>query len=477
MEIIFYTFEKRPNSTKQPMPSEGIIMPCTLKDEVSFMNPVIRVDTKSLVSGEFSPALYNYAQIPYWQRFYYITDWQYLNGCWECSLSVDVLASFKYEIGDTDSYIIRSATDYNGDIADAFYPVTTKTSIQKIQISSEIYHTSLPSGCYVIGIINNAGNETRVGAVTYYALTANQMKAFMNYIFSNQLHDQMNIYEIGEGLWKSLFNPMQYIVSCVWFPFPANTFGTETANVKIGYWNSTASGTVVRYIVTDPVGFKSTLPIPLHPQSNRGNYLNFAPYTRATAYYPPFGEIPVDTSFMQYGDNNYLWGTMHIDYINGLANCYFAITNGYDRASADPEKYFTMRSSQIGVPIQLSQVMKDYIGTLQGEASAVASFATGNIAGVFSGIADGLKASMPKVSSNGANGSFIEIVEPPYLIVEHRRIVDENRSEFGRPLCSTRKINTLSGYVKCGEADHKFMGTKQENEQINTYLQSGFFYE
>lgn len=477
MTVIFYTYSKRPNSTAQPLPSEGKIINCTLKDEVSFTNPVLVVDTSALVVGEFSPSAYNYVQIPYWQRFYYITDWQYVNGYWECELAVDVLASFKYEIGDTESYIVRAASDFNGDIIDSFYPVTTKTSIQKIGISSEIYHTALPSGCYVLGVMNNSGNSTRVGAVTYYALTANQMIAFMNYIFSDQLYNQINVYEIGEGLWKSLFNPMQYIVSCVWFPFAANTFGTETANVKIGYWNSTASGTVVRYIVTDPVGFKSYLPIPKHPQSSRGNYLNFAPFTRVTAYYPPFGEIPVDTSFMQYGDNNYLWGTMHIDYINGLADCYFAITNGYDPATADPEKYFTMRSSQIGVPIQIAQVMKDYVATLQSEGNAVGSLLKGDISGVFTGVGDALKASMPKVSSLGANGSFVEIVEPPYLIVEHKRIADENRAEFGRPLCSNRKINTLSGYIKCGEADHAFNCTKAENEQINNFLKNGFFYE
>ena len=81
------------------------------------------------------------------------------------------------------------------------------------------------------------------------------------------------------------------------------------------------------------------------------------------------------------------------------------------------------------------------------------------------------------VSSMGANGSLIEIITPPYLIVEHYQVVDENLAEFGRPLCNTRTISTLSGYIQCGEDDLSFSGTKSENEEINRNLKEGFFYE
>lgn len=476
MTVILYSYSKRKNSTATPLPSTGKMVDCVLKDEISFINPVLRFDTSALLSGEFSPTAFNYVQIPYWQRFYFISDWRYLNGCWECSLNVDVLASFKDVIGDTESYIVRASSAYDGSIIDSFYPATTNVSIQKIQISSEIYHKSIPSGCYVIGIINN-DTTLKVGAVTYYALNANQLSQLMAYLFSGSIYSASNIYEVGEGLFKSMFDPFQYIVSCVWFPFSANSMGTESKPIKVGYWDTGISGTVVRYVVTDPVGFKTALPIPTHPQANRGEYMNHAPYTRLTAYYPPFGEIPVDTTFIQYGSNNYLYGKMYIDYINGLANCYFSITNGYDPATADPYKYFTMRTSQIGVPIQLSQVMSDYTGMLSGIGGAVGSAITGSLGKAFTNIQSAIESAMPKVSSLGANGSFIEITEPPYLIVEHFRVVEENIAEFGRPLCATRKINTLSGYVKCGVADHSFNCTDQENSMINSFMQDGFYYE
>ena len=78
---------------------------------------------------------------------------------------------------------------------------------------------------------------------------------------------------------------------------------------------------------------------------------------------------------------------------------------------------------------------------------------------------------------SGANGSFIECLQAPQLISEFLPIVNENRSEYGRPLCDIRTINTLSGYIKCGENDLSFNATKTESEEINRYLSEGFFYE
>ena len=473
MQARLFKVTKKPNSTWEPVITNGKLIDVQLKDETSFLNPVLIIG-KNPLSGVFTPSAFNYILIPYWERYYYITDWTYINGAWECTCVVDVLASFKYNIGDTTAYVVRSSSAFDGDIIDSFYPATTKANITKIGISSEIYHTALPSGCYILGCISNDTNN-KIGSVTYYALSASEIASVLSYLFSSNIYNNSNIAEIGEGLYKSLFDPFQYIVSCMWFPFPASAVGDTTGTVKVGYWSTGITGTLARYVVKE-IGFKSNLPIPLHPQSSRGEYLNHSPYTRITAYYPPFGEIPVDTLHMQYGNNNYFYGKMYVDFITGVADCYFSITNGYGDY-ADPYKYFTMRTAQIGVPIQISQVMTDYVSSLAGGIGAVSSGFSGSISGIFTGLANAIQSAMPKVSSLGANGSLVEIATPPYLIIEHYRLISENNSEFGRPLCANKKINTLSGYVKCGEADHAFPCSKTESDMINNYMRDGFYYE
>ena len=153
MQVFLFDINKKVNSTKQPLPSEGQTFSCELKEETSFLTPTLKFAPNTLTSGLFSPSAYNYAMIPYWQRYYYITDWTYKNGIWEASLSVDVLASFKTEIGETTTYIIRSASQYNGDILDTFYPATTVCGTTKQQFAYDfIYQTSISEGCFVVGI-------------------------------------------------------------------------------------------------------------------------------------------------------------------------------------------------------------------------------------------------------------------------------------------------------------------------------------
>ena len=471
MNAIFYSFTKRPNSTKQPNPADGKNITCQLKEETSFLNPTLIIG-KDNVSGVFSPALWNYVSIPYWQRYYYITDWQYLNGVWECQCQVDPLASFKAAIGNTSAYVIRSDNQYNGTLQDSFYPASTNISISRVPVASAWYNVAPSGGTYIIGIINYQQNY-RVGAVTYYALSPNALGGLLNYLFTDNIFNASSISEIGEGLYKSIFNPFQYIVSCMWFPFDVQAFhnmSTPQTEIKVGYWDTGIKGDVV-----DRLAEKTfvTATIPDHPQISRGSYLNYAPFSRLTLYIPPFGSIPLDTNFRNIG--NYLYSAVLIDHITG--QCTIRVSISPSSNNLNEFNIMCEKSSMIGVPIQLSQLMPDYVNSLNSLGGAMGSALTGNIIGALSGIMSSVDSQMPKVSTNGANGSFIETIQYPQLICEFIRIADENRAEFGRPLCATRTLNNIPGYIQCGEDDHAFSGTASENEQINQYLKNGFFYE
>ena len=469
MQIYLYKFNKRPNSTAQPLPSAGKAFTVQIKDECSFITPVLRFTPDNLVSGVFSPVAYNYAQIAYWQRFYYITDWQYINGSWEATLSVDVLASFKAEIGTTSAYVVRAAGASDGSIIDNFYPAKTNVNITRVSAASSWYAVSPTGGTFVIGVIS--GKQLgRVGAVVYYALTSAELTSLMNYLFSNNIFNASNISEIGEGLFKSLFNPSEYIVSCMWFPFANTVFGSSTDEIKIGYYFTGVTAVIVSALAEKTY---ITATIPNHPQISRGSFLNHAPFTRLTLYVPPFGSIPLDTNFMELG--NYLYSPVVIDHITGVATLRVSICA--DSSHLDESQVLTERSAMLGVPIQISQVMPDYMGTLASIGQATASTLSGNISGAITGVVSAINSQMPKVSSLGANGSFIECIESPLLIAEHLQLADEDNTEYGRPLCKIKTISTLSGYIQCGEDDHSFSATKKETDEINRYMKSGFFYE
>ena len=477
MQVVLYKFTKRQNSTKEPSPNDAtktVINNVNLKEETSFLFPTM-IFTRNIITG-FNPVMFNYASIAVWQRYYFIKDWRYCNGVWECDLEVDVLASFKEEVGDTYAYVIRAASSYNTDIIDTYYPGSSHLYITRQAIDDDIYGTAISNGCYILGVINNE-TAHRVGAVTYYALTNLQLASLLAYLFSGNIFNSSHIYDISEGLYKSLFDPFQYIVSCMWFPYPVSAVGSTTANIKVGYWDTGVTGTIASTLVKE-YRIISQSEIRPHPQASRGKYLNRAPYTRLTAYLPPFGEIPLDSNYMVY-DSNWLYGRINVDFITGVADLRLTITNGYDTTAEgfDGYKFFTQRTSLVGVPLQIAQIQTDYLGILSGVAGAAGGASGGDGASAMSGIGNAIKSIFPKTSSLGSNGSFLEAAEPPVLVVESVMIANENQSEFGRPLCNTAQIKTLNGFIQCQEDDHAFSSTETECQMLNRYLKTGFFYE
>lgn len=472
MNVYLFGYSKKKNSTAQPALNTGThFNNVQLKEETSVLNPVLLFNPNSTgMPTPFTPSYFNYAYISEFARYYFIADWVYKNGLWECSLNVDVLASFKTAIGSTSAYIERSASASNGNITDALYPATTDVQIVSATIANSWTQVAPSGGCYVIGVINYQSSH-HVGAISYYACTSAQLNSLLSFLFSNNIFQSSNITEMGEGLFKSLFNPFQYIVSCMWFPASASIYGSTSSNILVGYWDTGVSAIMVD-AVTDVRFVTGT--IPDHPQIARGAYLNYAPYTKITLYCPPFGSIPIDPFFTKVG--KYLYAKVSIDVTTGQA----LMQVSFRANTSDPytSKSCAEKSAMMGVPIQLAQVLSDYSGAM----STLASGFGGGIAGAVMGaigatVQSALASQTPKVSTSGSNGSFNSFTIAPELVVEHYRIADEDNTDLGRPLMSTRTISTLSGYIKCAEGHFSGACMDSEKEAVNNYMTSGFYYE
>ena len=472
MQVYMFAFEKRRNSTKQPVLTDGTLFTVQLKEETSVEEPVLLFNPASSgMPHPFNPSYFNYCFINQFFRYYFVSDWKWLNGIWECSLSPDVLASFKTAIGNESMYIERASSEYNGYIIDKMYPAKTDVQITSATIATSWSNVAPSGGCYIVGIIDYQ-TTNHIGAISYYALNTTALNALLSFLFSSNIFQSSNITEIGEGLFKSLFNPFQYIVSCMWLPGAVSQYGSTQTTIKVGYWDTAVSAYLVNAVV-DVRFIKGT--IPDHPQISRGAYLNFAPYTRITLYCPPFGAIPIDATFTRTG--HYLYSRVMIDPITGQATLRVDFrANGSAPYSA---KSCFEKTAMFGVPIQLAQVLSDYSGAVSNLVGGVTSGSVvGAVMGVIGANVDSAIASQsPKVSTNGANGSFVNFAMNPELIVEHTLLADEDNADLGRPLMATRQINTLSGYIKCAEAHFSGACMASEKEEINAFLLSGFFYE
>lgn len=492
MNIILYTgFEKKRNSTKQPTEQTlSITKTGTLKEPCSVMNPVFKVKRDPI---DTVPDLYNYAYIPKFGRFYFVTNVTWSEGFWEYNLTVDVLASYAGDIGQSSHYILRtnsSTTDFDPMITDTMYPASNDISLYQYSITSA-FVSSISNGIYVVGIIS--GNDTNaVGAISYYAMTAAEFGNLKDALLSNDnletmdiidSQGQMLINDMSKELFKAMYNPYQYIASCMWFPFNKSAISsTAVTSIKIGWWTYHLSGNLIT--AQNVVLNEGPTTIHAHPQAaTRGLYLNYAPYTRCTVY-GIFGSTPLDLSYFDRDDD-----TLIIRYIIDLISgqCRVRIQS-YQSSEISPHHHNIVEKDFLcGVPIQLAQIATDYLGAavaaVDTAANTVQNALSLNIGGAISSAAHGiyntLNASMPQLMTSGTNGSFIITNSnlDTTFSYQHYQIVDEDISHKGRPLCQIRTINTLSGYILCADGEFNISCLDEERNMISDFLTSGFFWE
>lgn len=492
MQILLYSgFRKRENSTKVPLVADATrTVNGYLREPCSIMNPVFKIER---FPSDTSPQSFTYAYIGEFSRWYFVRDWTWAEGLWQCSLEVDVLASFKTDIGNSQAYIERCSYEYDGAIQDKSYPATTNFNTERVPISTPWHNISATGGCYVLGVICHANRSVSQigGAVTYYVMTPAQMGSLMSYLLGTGFLEDNGFpavmtqtQQLTQDTAKALINPVQYIASCMWLPVEPSLIGDGIEHeIVLGYYDTGRNSARGQYLESIVFNVPVTCQIPIHPQAaSRGKYLNYAPYTRLTLQIPPFGSIPLDTSFCEIG--SYLMGRIWCDPITGRASM---------RVELYPDSEHTGTgavvrevTSMLGVPIQIAQMTPDYlnaINTAIGLAATMDSAWRGDIGEgalatrSFSAIGSALDSLMPQVETSGIVGSFLTTAMPALLTAQHFIITDEDNTEFGRPLCAIRTINTLPGFIKCRDAHVDFSCYKDEKSKILGYMLNGFFWE
>ena len=85
----------------------GITLAGTLRNSSNVVMPTIIINIEN-------PTIYNYAYIPEFKRYYYITDYISIRtGIWQINLKSDVLMSFKDSI--LSSKVLVNKSESNGD--------------------------------------------------------------------------------------------------------------------------------------------------------------------------------------------------------------------------------------------------------------------------------------------------------------------------------------------------------------------------
>lgn len=455
------TFTKLENSTAQPVTTGWAQYDIVFKEGAELSNPTItlQVDLATI-------APYNYAELN--SKYYWIMSRTMLrNGYCVIDLKIDVLASYKTEIGAATLYVLRAAAAANGDIRDNFYP-TRAASTKYHQEQS----TGIP-GYYGTGvvIVNCAGTSTG-GATTLWEMTDTSFKTFVN-----ELYTDINGFQLADIIQKVVQyfggNPQSLINSAMWFPFPFDVYTAEY--VKIGSW---VSSSVIGGIVSDPLYTLGDVSFTLnkHPlAATRGSYLNAAPFTDYVLFLPGSGVIHLDPGKLI--DQTSITIRRKMDAFSGqLLTKVIADQSG---------QLLALLSGQIGVPIQLrgsNTANQTVSGALSAGTGIISGAATGNPAAIAGAALAGIGTAMDAIggmgtSSNMGTGMAGICGEPITLDTICYDITDADNTEHGRPVCENRQIANLSGFIQVSEGYVPIPGPLPEQMEVKRLLETGFFYE
>ena len=534
-DVYLLNYSKNHRSTSQPtISSSSTPTQCKLKSPSSILKPVLELGINPDSQAAWASA--NYAYIPDFNRYYYITNTTLNGNIVLLSLVVDHLASWKTAITGSSQYVLRSASNYNGTIRDSRYPIRAVNPDRSGTYGTQIPNPLQPGGtntlgCFVVGIIQKG---SPFGTVSYYAMSQLVFLDFMLKLFNLPTFWQDGA-DLADGLKKAITDPMQYVVSAIWYPYSVNDFVnrnlvTATYDITVGYDTFTLGAVAYAFNTMLNIEFTNllTLSLPDHPQAAaRGSYMNFEPFSRYYLSFYPFCNL-VELDSTQVGGKGTVYCLYTVDLRTGKGICSVCTEfNGSSYADWTPRSPIRVFEAQVGVPIpvatihteipslgeyltnlavagadyfggfnQIGKVMAASIEETTGVSNippegtsaykayqrAVAEAKTGTPVepvqmGDMSKIASNAFAMKSTCESLGTQGTMSMFSRMPVACWGNFfYAADDNVAKYGRPCCSYLTLSTLSGFVQCDQPYITGAGMSlQEQLDIERDLSEGIY--
>lgn len=445
-EIILFHFSKRKNSTKRPA-GQGTSVPCLLKVDTTFQNPVFKL--KLSLDNALQ---YNY--LKWADHYYFINSTVSLNNDMvEISASEDVLATYRTEISNYTCFIERSSKQ-NTLANDRMY-IATNDWVSNSAIIAQ------PIDTFVNGYAPNYLLRTvSVEGVNTYYIRGGQMKDLFSFMYTYGSIPDV----IDSALTKLLFNPFQYILDLKWLPIRVDKFLNMLDTVKLGYWDSNANA----YLIGDgscSFSYDLSLDNPLYADTDFRFYN--ASFSKYSVKLPFVGIIPINPAKTHKGQ---LEANYNFDAVSGMADVW--LTSG-------TEEYAHFQC-QLAVPIQIGYASSN-IGQLTTSLIDIGtSLASNNPIGAIKNTVDAFQSvTSPEPNMVGTVGNITSILNnmDANSICYACKSINPDGSSEGYADGNVRSISSLSGFVKCRNASIQIAGFEGDQEQVNSHLNSGFYFE
>lgn len=437
MKVTLYNFDKHPNSTT--LPTGGVELECVVTDPCVIDSPVLKCNTLDI---------YNYAYIPDFGRYYFITDISRGHSYSYFNLEVDYLATNRTAIKNSTCYIIRcsQSNKQNNTILDTLYPATSKPFIVSAKMNSDKYSGNTEKPRYLVTVSGKHGFDT-------YVFNSVGFKAFCSALWLDWATiDGMN------DMILALNDPNSYIKNVMITNMNIGNFNAETVtSIPVGNVSVTATaGHLVNHKVTASYtlnfsSFEAGVPeISTRPSVKLGaTYEIILPGGVSASIPSCYNSVTIE---------------MEGDALTGSAVYSIVTSNGV----------ISRVNSVFAVPYGLTTANTNITGIASSAISTIGSVMTNNYMGIISGIGNGLASLVPKHSDIGGIGSLINNDGSILVIGTYPQYPAEDNTNNGRPCCRYEKLSNYSGYVKC-ENPQVVAINKKHSIAVNQMLSEGVY--
>lgn len=468
MRAVFYNFNKRKNSTKQPA-VQGTVKDVQLKDVCTIINPVLVIQE--------NPSQYNYVYIPEFARYYFVTNWAYVLGRWEISLAVDVLASFKGSILEQSANILY-ADSSTKNIVDQRIPV-------KADVSTHVVDKAL-DGITITGYANQGAvmlGITGVGSFGVYLMSDSALVS--------DLLDGVDNWAADKDMIKQFFfggSAAQNLKSAIALPIllGSGDVGGSAVPLTLGNYPAKYNDIAITGTkVTKPILTKVTdISIPWQNNDWRRN----PPYTNVYLYLPFIGLMSMPTADMindstlavQYSIN-VTSGDLSIQVRGKTSNRIFATAStniamaiAYGSAGIDTAKITSAITAGAGAVIAGASAIVTgglSVPAVLGIGGGLAAAAGGTLSGIAGNTAG---------SGGLGGGSSQGLDRVMHCYVVTRELTDSPNNFnaiMGKPYFGVNKLKNFEGFVMTEGFSIDEGLSDQERNTINSMCDIGIYVE
>ena len=469
MKLKYWTdFSKRKNSTKQPLDTQAVEIDIKLKDDCSIINPVIQSSS--------IPINANYFYIADYGRYYYLDNTERTsNQLKDISTEVDVLATYKSYIGACNAMVVRSSSNYNKMLRDELVHVSTEKTIVRT-VGSSVGFAKWP-GCYLLSVINEDGGVNSFAC--QYIISSTGLTNIAQQLMNSSFIDDIK---------KYFSNINNAIVSLKWLPMDYTAVTSQcTTSTALKFANTEITGYSAHRISNTSIYVDGSQSITIPWDSNQ-DFTECAPYTTMKLLVPMYGLVDLNAADFVSASSV----VMDYRYDITTGDVIMIISAGSSGAILQTLQF----NVAVDVPVasltkEVGSIMSSTSGLAGSAVAFAASAVTNNVPGMAaSGLAAitsaaslGLNMNGSSVSVKGAiNGkAAMAYGDKPQLMLYIMKHADPTRAAHvaavGRPVQACDTISNFSGYVQCSDASVSMPGTAVEKDRVNSYLNSGFFYE